>query len=68
MKRLLALFILTHGFCVGVGSLLGYGLYPALHRSRPHSISSVPLIEADRLQHGQEGKEWDTSARRARVG
>jgi hypothetical protein len=56
MKKLLALSILTHLFCVGVGGLLGYGLYAVLHRSRPSSSLSEPLTEADRLQSGQEGK------------
>jgi hypothetical protein len=56
MRRLLALYILTHLFSVGVGGLLGYGLYPALHRSRSYSNLSEPLTEADLQQRSQEGK------------
>ncbi len=56
MKRLLALSIFTHLFCVGIGSLLGCGLYRVLHRSRSHSTLSASITEADRLQRSQEGK------------
>ena len=53
MKRLLAWYILIHLFSVGVGGMLGYGLYPLLHRSRPNVYRSDPLPAADRLRRGQ---------------
>ncbi len=67
MKRLLAWDILSHLFFVGVGGMLGYGLYPLLQWSRSNVCRSdlLPLrtvCGAARDWRRREGKRGDRNA------